>query len=226
MTQKAQPSPPRRCLETPGSNEKWELKGEKWGAGHISAGWSRILEEADPLLLEVRGLVDQPTEMPLELATATYIGVPFVLLSPLLLSTQHLSYLLGFPRGHPRSLPPGGQFRARNLPESSGPLNETGEDSLRGKVQVGTPCAEPPFFFPCLSDCVVSYLANNRCLRIFFRACIYEEPAKGRPRDLFRKRSELKGTIRGAERDIEHGAVKDILMHKGFLRYFPSRQKV
>lgn len=69
------------------------------GSGRIRAGWSRVLEEADPLLLEVRGLVDQPTETPLELATAPYTGVSFVLLSPSFLwegglSTWHRSHSL------------------------------------------------------------------------------------------------------------------------------------
>lgn len=73
------------------------------GAGRIHAGWWRI-SEADPFPLEVRGLVDQPTAMPLEFATAPSQG-PSVLTPPTLLlkgtcqrGPELLSFLLFLPQ--------------------------------------------------------------------------------------------------------------------------------
>lgn len=80
-----------------------------------------------------------------------------------------------------------------------------------------------PLFW--LFDCTVSYLANNRCLCIFLEL-VFINSLKGGLEDLSGKRSELKGTIRGAEGDSEHRIAKDILTpNQRFSRYFPSRQK-
>lgn len=85
-----------------------------------------LLEEADPLLLEVRGLVDQPTEMPLELATAARTGVS--LFSPLPRCSgrepcqQGTRLLTSLSPGASSVPSPREHFRAISLPGPSGPF--------------------------------------------------------------------------------------------------------
>ena len=104
------------------------------------------MEEADPLLLEVRGLVGQLTEIPLKLDPATHTRVPLCPHPSCIAfgACQHrLTAMLGsLSLGASSAASPSGHFKTITHPDSRGPLKR---DRLRETAQVGMSHTEPPF---------------------------------------------------------------------------------
>ena len=104
-----------------------KLEAERWRAGHIRAGWWQTLEEADPLLLEGRGLVGQLTEIPLKLATAAHACplCPHPSRTALGAACQHslmATLCFSFSLGASSVPSPSGLFRTIIHPDASSPL--------------------------------------------------------------------------------------------------------